>query len=57
MKQSLNRADKRDHSVEINRMFAGFSWIPCGIESIEVWNRFWRNWKSFEFGQNAYKVL
>jgi len=33
---------------------AGF---PRGIESIELWNRFPRPWKSIEFSQNVHKVL
>jgi len=35
-------------------LLAGF---PCGIWSIESWNRFFRLWKSIEFGQDVYNVL
>ena len=35
------------------RTSAGF---PRGIESIELWNRFSRPWKSVELGQNVHKI-
>jgi len=31
--------------------------FPRGIESIELWNRFSRPWKSIEFGQSVHKLL
>jgi len=31
--------------------------FPRCVESIELWNRFSRPWKSIEFGQNVQKVL